>query len=203
LSAPTKAAEGERSLHYRVLIVVIIISLALASPASAYGKSVEDLVGSFSIGKTIKIGSSSECFSSGDALDPLTPPQSGAVGPLSDDQAPSLAGFSIEPQQLSHASIEPINLTAHLIDDQAVWMARAAFSGPSGQEAIALLTSEDRTAGTAKDGSYSTQMMLPEGNETCLWQLQNITLVDQQGNRRVLSEEDLRDLGLPTMINVV
>ena len=191
-------------MHSRILILALILSLALASPASAYGRSVEDLVGSFSIGKTIKIGSSSECFSSaGDALDPLTPPQSGAAGPLSDDQAPSLAGFGIEPQQLSQASMKPVNLTAHLIDDQAVWAAQAAFSGPLGQEAIAIFTSESRISGTAKDGLYSAQMMLPEDNEPGIWQLQNFTLVDQKGNLKVLLGEDLQRLGLPTMITVI
>jgi len=190
-------------LGFRFLISAIIISLVLSSPAFAYGKSVEDLVGSFSIGKTIKIGSSSECFTARDALDPLTPPKSGAAGPLSDDQAPSLAGFSIEPQQLSSASLMSINLTAHLIDDQAVWMAQATFSGPSGQNAIALFSSENRTGGTTKDGSYSTQMMLSKGNETGLWQLENITLVDMEGNRRILSEEDLKGIGLPTTVAVI
>jgi len=194
---------GERSLHSRILILAIILSLALASPASAYGRSVEDLVGSFSIGKTIKIGSSSECFATGDALDPLTPTQSGAAGPLSDDQAPSLAGFGIEPQQLFRASMKPVNLTAHLIDDQAVWAAQAAFSGTSGQEAIAIFTSESRISGNAKDGLYSAQMTLPEDNETDMWQLQNFTLVDSEGNRKVLLGEDLRSQGLPTMINVI
>ena len=190
-------------MHSRILILALILSLALASPASAYGRSVEDLVGSFSIGKTIKIGSSSECFATGDALDPLTPPQSGAAGPLSDDQAPSLAGFGIQPQQLFQASMKPVNLTAHLIDDQAVWAAQAAFSGPSGREAIAIFTSESLTSGTAKDGLYSAEMTLPEDNETGDWQLQNFTLVDQQGNRKVLLGEDLKRLGLPTMINVI
>ena len=190
-------------MSFQFLILAIIISLILSSPAFAYGKSVEDLVGSFSIGKTIRIGSSSECFTNADTLDPLAPPQSGAVGPLSDDQAPSLAGFSIEPQQLSSASLQPVNLTAHLIDDQAVWMAQATFSGPSGLDAIALFSSEDRTGGTSKDGSYSTQMTLPKGNETGQWTLQNITLVDMEGNRRVLYEKDLEDLGLPRTVAVI
>ena len=92
-------------------------------------------MGSFSIEKTIKIGSSSECFSSAGAADPLTPPQIGGAGPLADDQPPSLAGFAFQPQQISAASPQPVNLTAHLIDDQAVWAAEAAFSGPPGEAA--------------------------------------------------------------------
>lgn len=190
-------------LHSRILILALLLLLAAASPACAYGRSVEDLVGSFSIGKTIKIGSSSECFSSAGTADPLAPPQIGVNSPLADDQAPSLAGFAFQPQQLSAASPQPINLTAHLIDDQAVWAAQAAFSGPLGQSAFAIFTAEDRTAGTEKDGIYAAAMLLPPGNATGEWHLQNLTLVDREGNRRVLAEEDLQGLGLPIEIRVI
>jgi hypothetical protein len=188
-------------LHSRILALSLLLLLASAAPASAYGKSVEDLVGSFSIEKTIKIGSSSECFSSSDATDPLTPPQIGASGPLSDDQAPGIAGLAFEPQQLSSASPAKVVLTAHLIDDQAVWAAEAAFFGPSGEQALALFTSQNRTSGTARDGSYRAFMTLP-ANETGEWHLQNLTLVDEEDNRKVLSEGDLASLGLPTVISV-
>ena len=57
-------------MYCRILIIALL--LALASPACGYGKSVEDLVGSFSIEKTVKIGSSSECFSTANDIDPLT-----------------------------------------------------------------------------------------------------------------------------------
>ena len=190
-------------LHSRILILALLLLLAAASPACAYGRSVEDLVGSFTIGKTIKIGSSSECFSSADAADPLAPPQIGATGPLADDQAPSLAGFAFQPQQLSAASPQPVNLTAHLIDDQAVWAAQAAFSGPMGQSAFAIFTAENRTSGTEKDGYYSAQMSLPASNATGEWHLQNLTLVDREGNSKVLLRENLQGLGLPTEIRVI
>ncbi|MCX6672650.1 MAG: hypothetical protein NTY37_02605 [Methanothrix sp.] len=190
-------------MHTRIPVLALLLLLAAASPASAYGKSVEDLVGSFSIEKTIKIASSSECFSSAGAADPLTSPQSGGVGPLADDQPPSVAGFAFLPQQLSVARPQPINLTAHLIDDQAVWAAEAIFSGPRGEEAAALFSALNLTSGTAKDGYYGAKMLLPPSNETGEWHLQNLTLVDREGNRRVLLQEDLQDLGLPTVITVI
>jgi hypothetical protein len=190
-------------LHSRILILALLLLLATAAPAFAYGKSVEDLVGSFSIGKSIKIGSSSECFSSADTVDPLIPPQSAASGPLADDQAPSVAGFSIQPQQLSAASPQPINLTAHLIDDQGVWAAEAAFSGPQEEKAAALFSAQSLTSGTAKDGIYGAKMLLPQSNETGEWHLQKLTLVDREGNRKVIAAEDLRVLGLPTVITVI
>lgn len=189
-------------MHFRYLILALLLLLAAASPASAYGKSVEDLVGSFSIEKTVKIGSSSECFSSSGAADPLVPPKSTAVGPLVDDQPPGLAGFTLEPQEISTALPQTINLTAHLIDDQGVWAAKATFSGPSGEEAAAFFSAQNRTTGTAKDGYYSTKMILPQINETGVWHLQNLTLVDGEGNRRVVALEDLQNLGLPTVITV-
>jgi hypothetical protein len=189
-------------LHSRYLILALLLLLVAASPAFAYGKSVEDLVGSFSIEKTVKIGSSSQCFSSAGAADPLAPPQSTAVGPLADDQPPGLAGLTLEPQEISAALPQTINLTAHLIDDQGVWAAKAEFSGPWGEEAAALFSSQNLTSGNGKDGYYCAKMILPPINETGVWHLQNLTLVDREGNRRVLAEEDLQNLGLPTVITV-
>ncbi|MCX6677109.1 MAG: hypothetical protein NTU95_04090 [Methanothrix sp.] len=190
-------------MHTRILALALLLLLAAIAPASAYGKSVEDLVGSFSIGKTIKIGSSSECFSSPGAADPLTPPQSGGAGPLADDQPPSVAGFAIEAQQLSAASVPLINLTAHLIDDQGVWAAEAIFSGPRGEEAAALFSAQNLTSGTAKDGYYGAKMFLPQNNETGEWHLKSLTLVDREDNRRIMVEGDLTRLGLPTEIIIL
>jgi len=77
-------------LTLKILILVFLLLLAGPYPASGYGKSVEDLVGVFSISKEIKIGSSSQCFSSEESSDPLAPPGNGPAGPLSDDQAPGI-----------------------------------------------------------------------------------------------------------------
>lgn len=192
----------------RVAASALILLLSIAALASAYGSSVEDLVGSFSIGKTIKIGSSSDCFSSPQDADPLTPPRSaGAASALADSQPPSLAGLSIQPQRVYGSAPLPINLTAHIIDDQAVFAAQASFSGPAGQEATALFTSRSRISGTARDGIFEAQIILPlpaSGNEsinaTGYWHLQNLTLVDGEGNGRSLSEADLLGRGWPTVI---
>ena len=191
-------------MYCKILIIAIFLLLALASPAWGYGKSVEDLVGSFSIEKTVKIGSSSECFSSADApADPLAPPQSGAMGPLADNQPPSLAGLTLEPQEISAALPQTVNLTTHLIDDQGIWAARAEFSGPAGQQASALFSSQNLTSGDGKDGIYAAQMSLPPGNETEEWHLQSLIIVDREGNRKVLALKDLLNLGLPAVIGIV
>lgn len=188
----------------RILIQALLLLIIATSPAaSAYGRSVEDLVGAFSIEKTIKIGSSSQDFSSsGESLDPLSPPQSMAAGPLADDQAPGLAGFSFEPNLVLANSSQPINLTLHAIDDQAVWAAEARFSGPGGEETLALFPAQNLTSGSAKDGFFSAQMLLP-ANVTGDWHLQSVIIVDREGNRRILAQSDLMQLGMPMEISVV
>lgn len=190
-------------MRSQVMMMVFLLLFSVMPPATAYGKSVEDLVGSFSIGKTIKIGSSSECFSTADDQDPLTPPVSGAVGPLSDDQAPGIAGLIIHPQQVALASLpRQINLTAHIIDDQAVWAAEAAFTGPNGEVATAIFSSQNRTSGTSKDGIYASSISLV-GNRTGEWHLQKLTMVDSTDNRKTLLGDDLTGMGLPTDIAVI
>ena len=160
-------------------------------------------MGSFSIEKAIKIGSSSECFSDPGATDPLTPPQSPGASPLADDQPPSLAGFTFEPTRILATSAQPINFTAHVIDDQGVWAAAAYFTNPSKtQGAEALFQAQNLSSGTSKDGFYSSKAIL-SGNETGDWVLENLTLVDREGNRKTLQREDLQRLGLPTVINVI
>ena len=201
MSARNLALNGDSGLIFRVLILVFLLLLAGPYPASGYGKSVEDLVGVFSISKEIKIGSSSQCFSSEESSDPLAPPGNGPAGPLSDDQAPGIAGLFIEPLKISLASPQPVNLTAHLIDDQAIWAAEAAFSGPGGQSITALFSSRNRSSGTESDGFYASQISLP-GNTSGQWHLQNLTLVDRDGNRRTLSGTEIESLGLPTAITV-
>ena len=201
MSARNLALNGDSGLIFRVLILVFLLLLAGPYPASGYGKSVEDLVGVFSISKEIKIGSSSQCFSSEESSDPLAPPGNGPAGPLSDDQAPGIAGLFIEPLKISLASPQPVNLTAHLIDDQAIWAAEAAFSGPGGQSITALFSSHNRSSGTESDGFYASQISLP-GNMSGDWRLQNMTLVDREGNRRTFSGTEIESLGLPTAITV-
>jgi len=44
---------------------------------------------------------------------------------------------------------------------------------------------------------------LPDGVEKGLWQLENLTLVDKEGNRRTLQREDVLGLGLLTEFRIV
>jgi hypothetical protein len=191
-------------LVFRVLILIMLFLLSLVIPSFAYGRSVEDLVGVFSLEKTIKLGSSSECFSSKSVSDPLSPPQSPITSALADDQPPSLAGFSFEPARVMASSPQPINFAAHVIDDQGVWAAAAYFSSPTRDQVVEVIfNAKDLLSGTKKDGFYAAKTLLPTENEIGDWMLENLTLVDQEGNRRILLSSDLQRLGLPTVIIVI
>jgi hypothetical protein len=187
-----------------ILIQLILYAWILSCPAFAYGSSSEDLIGAFSMQKTIKLAGSSECFSSSDTIDPLVPPQSevAGVGALADDQPPSLAGFDFEPTTISSRSDQTVNLTVHIIDDQSgLWASAAYFAAPSrSQTAMALFRPEARTGGSSKDGVYTAQMRLPKDGkneiETGYWELLNLTMVDGENNRRVLQADGMVRQGL-------
>ena len=100
------------------LLAACILAIYTASIfiVAASGRSVEDLVGVFSIQKTIKLGSSSECFAgSQSSANSLSSQDKG----LADNQPPGLAGLSIEPKAINASSSHSINLTAHITDDQS------------------------------------------------------------------------------------
>lgn len=191
-----------------LISVFVLLAIAPTIPAlgaaTEFGRSTEDLIGVFSIEKTIQIGGSSQDFlASGDPLDPLSPPGR-LSGPMADDQAPSLAGFSIEPQSIPANSSQPVNITLHAIDDQAFYGAEARFrfTGPEGVEAVALLPAANITAGSAKDGWYNASMILP-ANQTGEWRLESLTIVDHQGNRRVMAGRELEERGFSAGISVI
>lgn len=201
-------------MELRWVFSCFLILTAVIGSAYASGSSVEDLVGAFSVEKTIKLGSSSSCFSSPSQADPLDPlgisngmsndPPSGhssspsKVDPMADNQAPSLAGFSLEPVVLSSRS-SSLNLTAHVIDDQSGLETSAAyFSSPSGTEiAEAQFLPENRVSGGSKDGIYSARVTMPKNCEKGAWMLENLTMIDGQGNCRILQRDDLAAMGLP------
>jgi hypothetical protein len=180
---------------------ILAVFAASAFNAAAYGSSVEDLVGAFSIQKTIKIGSSSQCFEGAEsAADPLSSPSIA----LADHQPPGLTLFGIEPKVVkSSLSVQSINLTAHIVDDQSglssglkANLSNAHFVSPSGrQSADAIINPGNLTAGSKLDGIYSAKIVLPQNSEPGYWRLNNLTLIDEQGNRRVLSREDVAGLG--------
>jgi len=121
---------------------------------------------------------------------------------MKDDQPPGLAGFGFDPRAVGAG--RAINFTAHFIDDQSgLWASAAYFHSPSGnQTAVVLFKMQDLISGTTKNGVYASRMTISNGSERGDWQMENITLVDREGNRRVLQREDLMRDGLPTAFQV-
>jgi hypothetical protein len=195
-----------KSLRSQLAAQVMLAFLMVAGSAHAYGSSTEDLVGIFSMEKTIKLGSSSDCFgAAGGEKDPLSPVVSRSASSMADDQPPSLAGFSFRPEEIPATGPCAINFTEHVIDDQSGFFASAArFSSPSGSEkAQVLFTSANLSSGNSRDGIYTASLHLPDGIEKGLWQLENLTLVDKEGNRRIMQREDVLGLGLLTEFRIV
>jgi len=126
---------------------------------------------------------------------------------MADNLPPSLAGFSIEPKEIpaTRPYAIAINFTEHVIDDESGFFAsEARFSSPTGSEkARVLFTSANLSSGNSRDGVYTASLHLPDGVEKGLWQLENLTLVDKEGNRRTLQREDVLSLGLLTEFRIV
>ena len=189
----------------RLLLLGMLFLLMAAGFGSADGRSVEDLVGVFSLEKTIRLGSSSQCFAPPGLGDPLSPPQMLPTSALADDQPPSLAGFAFEPAEISAISQREINFTIHAVDDQSgLWAAAVYLRSPSGRLAEVLFPTQSLISGNPRDGVYSARMLLPQpaAEEKGIWRLENLTLVDMEGNRRALQKADLMKGGLPTELRV-
>lgn len=185
-------------VHWRSLSCGLSALVLLTTWASAGGSSVEDLVGIFSVEKTIQLGGGSISSCSGESCrvpDYLAPAV--RADPMSDDQPPSLAGLSLAPVE-AKGPARSADLIIHVIDDQSgLFQASALFKSPSLEEtAEVLFTSGNRTAGTQKDGYYSGQLNLSESCEKGRWLLDQVALSDQAGNSRILSQDRLEDLGL-------
>lgn len=192
-----------------LLVVGCIFAIYFLSifNVAAYGKSVEDLVGVFSIQKTIKLGSSNECFGNQkESSDPLS-----YQNMVMTDQPPILAAFGIEPRTVKASSPQSINLTARIIDDQGILSnasnsnsSTAWFVSPTGnQTASATFDPLNPIAGNKQDRIYLGKIALPEKSEIGKWHLDNLTLVDGLGNRRIYDNDQMLRLGFPVEFLVI
>jgi hypothetical protein len=192
-------AESQFKIWLLAACILAIYSSSIFN-ATASGRSVEDLVGVFSIQKTIKLGSG--CFAgSQSSADSLSLQNNG----LADNQPPGLAGLTIEPKAINESTSSSINLTTHIIDDQSGLaggsgsnLSTAWFVSPSGRQVIgAALAPGNLTSGNKLDGFYKGLIVLPKNSETGTWHLDNLTVVDEQGNLRVLRRDQMLRLGFP------
>jgi len=181
-------------------ITLILMAILPASPET-YGKSTEDLVGVFSIEKTIKLGSSSSCFTAAgkegqDPLDASLLQSAPRRSPMGDDQPPGLAALNI--------AVDPPNalvfLGLHILDDQSgMKEGRANFSGPAGAVRQALILPQNLTNGTPRNGLYVVRMSMPDSGD---WVLEDLTLEDAAGNQKVLKSAELLNLSMPPGFHV-
>jgi hypothetical protein len=188
---------------------ILMVCIVPIFNAAAYGSSVEDLVGVFSMQKTIKLGSSG-CFGSSKSAtdqDPFSRPNIA----FASNRVHVLAGFSLEPKAINASlSSQSVNVNAHVIDDQGGLaggsesnLSTAWFVSPSGkQTSYATFDAENLTYGTKMDGFYSSKIIFPKNIEKGAWRLDNLTLVDEIGNRRVIRRDEMFDLGFPTQFLV-
>jgi len=186
-----------------LLCALLILLILAVGNAYGYGKSVEDLVGVFSIEKNIRLGSSGACFGNSDAVaDQLDPALN--ANPVADNEPPALTSLDLKPKIINSPS-RSIGLRAHISDDQSgLSVAKAWFRSPSGgQLEDAVFSSQNRNFGTSRDGIYATNITIPEGAEKGVWFLENLTLTDNQGNYRILHRKDLIGHNLPAEFLVI
>ncbi|MDD3524534.1 MAG: SdrD B-like domain-containing protein, partial [Candidatus Cloacimonetes bacterium] len=91
-------------------------------------------------------------------------------------------------------------MEARLTDDLSGFSsATIRFESPSeSQSANIYLSPNDRISGDELDGIYEDKMTLPQNSEPGTWKLDYISLYDNVGNRRRLSEDDANALNFPT-----
>ena len=76
-------------------------------------------------------------------------------------------------------------------------MSTAWFVSPSGRQVIGTaLAPGDLTSGTKLDGFYKGLIVLPMNSEIGTWRLDNLTIVDEQGNRRVIGRDQMLQIGI-------
>lgn len=181
---------------------ILVLYCASILGAAAGGSSVEDLVGVFSIQKTIRLGSSGSCFDPAEsAVDQLGPTSNA----LAADQAPVLMSFGLEPRVMMRLSQKSINLTAHIMDGlgglsdgSRAGLSAAYFRSPSGkQTAKAPISPDNITGGGNQDGIYSFKVILPQNSEAGAWRLDNLTIIDSSGSSTVVGWNDLISRGFP------
>jgi hypothetical protein len=195
-------------IHFRLIsICMAVLFLASIPLGSADGRSVDDLVGVFSIEKTIKISSSSACFNSQG--------NSNLEGPISypalssDSQPPNLLGFDLEPKVVdTSTSSQNITLTARVVDDWSGLRAeggdgsdkvsKVTFVSPTGSHrAVATINPSDLISCDDLDGVYRASITLPQGSEKGAWMLESLNLTDRGGNVRTFRRDDLISEGFP------
>jgi len=122
-----------------------------------------------------------------------------------DTEPPEIVSFDFDPKAVdTSTSSQEITATARLTDDLSGFSSASAwFESPSGGQSVGVsLSSNDRISGDKLDGVYEDTMTLLQYSEPGTWKLDYISLSDNVGNRKRLSEDDAKALGFPTEFEV-
>jgi hypothetical protein len=113
-----------------------------------------------------------------------------------DTTAPQLVALGIAPSTVD-TSLQSATLTVsvHVVDDLSgvsdgvgTAASQVVLRGPSGaHHARATLSVDHRTAGDALDATFVVALTLPRWSEQGVWTVESVTLVDQVGNRQILT----------------
>jgi hypothetical protein len=143
----------------------------------------------------------------GEMLDPA--PQERSPVPLfdngtSDVDPPELTDFSFVPTSVDvteGAAVVDVTISA---TDAGVGVGgvNPNFVSPSSGQGTSCVANTP-SSGTANDGTWTCQITIPQFSEAGEWHVSGLLLGDFLGNRRVLSEADLIELGHNTRLQVV
>ena len=143
-------------------------------------------------------------------LDLLTLPITSAIN---DTTPPSIAGFDFQPKvvDLSNSS-QNITFTAWLKDDlsgvsggemggHGVSPSKAHFVSASGKQSADVVF-KSSSSGDKLNGTYISNMTLPQYGESGTWHLDSFLLVDEADNAKYVNQLEMIKLGFPTEIKV-
>ncbi len=121
-----------------------------------------------------------------------------------DTTPPTLVSFSFTPTTIdTSASQQTITFTARITDDLAgLSYAYVEFDSPSGQYVTADFYSSTRVSGTAQDGTYQENVVVPRYSDPGTWTARYTSLRDQVNNARNLTSGDLSAAGFPTSFTI-
>jgi len=119
-----------------------------------------------------------------------------------DVEPPNVLSFDFDPKAVDTlASSQDITFTARLTDDlSGVRSSELQFLSPSENQYIGGWI--NLISGSELDGIYEMTMTVPKYSERGTWKLSFLTIVDNVGNRKWLSKDDLVVLGFPTEFEV-
>ena len=149
-------------------------------------------------------------------MDNLGFPTEFEVVSVGDTKPPDVLSFDFDPKAIdTSAASQVVTFTTRLADDlsgvtdgdiggMGVSPSQARFQSPSGNQISDVgFVPRNLISGDEFDGIYRSTMTLPRYSEQGTWKLQHFLLVDDVGNSRRLSQNDMDNLGFPTEFEVV